>query len=209
MNKQNLVPVSNLLSGFATLPEPKKGEKIETYAKRAYNSFDDFLQKQAEIIDEVADFVDTINKKGLYNAVSKVPIRRKIVAEFCKVNAPLEIQEPEEATTEEILEFNGLPKNLGEQMDDEQFQNLIKKLKTPKSDGITKTEAQKMREEHYGKFEPVMPSEKSYTHGNGGKTRKYHWESEIQDLFLSDHENFTNSLKIEDRFHTVESDESE
>jgi len=209
MNKQNLIPVSNVLAGIATLPEPKENEKLENYAKRAYQSFDNFLEKTAKEIDEVADFVDTISKKALYNAVAKVPIRRKIVAEWCEKNDPIEIKEPEEATAEEILEFNGLSSNLGDQMESEQFSNLIKKLKTPKSDGITKTEAQRLREEHHGKREPVMPSEKSYTHGNGGKTRKYHWESDIQDLFLSDHIKFIDSLDIEDRFHTVESEESE
>lgn len=204
MNKQNLVAISNVLAGFASLPQTKKGEDLREYTKRAYTAFDNFLQKQSEQIDEVADFVDTISKKAIYNAIAKIPIRRKIVEEFCKVNDPLEIQEPEEATTEEILEFNGMPKNLGEQMENDAFENLIKKLKTPKSDGITKTEAAKLAEEHFGKHEPVMPSEKKYTHGKGGTTRKYHWESEIQDLYLEDHLKFAESIGIEDRFHSEE-----
>lgn len=201
MDKKALYIVSEILIDDA-IPNAKKGEKFEDYLKRGFQSFADFVEKRASENSAIEDYLKTVSRNNLYNAIAMVPVRSAIVGNFCKVNDPVEITEPEEATTADILEHNGLPKDLEKSMDADAFQNLIKKLKTPKSQGLTATERREMIENHHAKYEPAFPSEKEYSHGTGGTTRGWHWEADLQDEYLKDHERFTSKYKLDDRFYS-------
>ena len=135
-----------------------------------------------------------------------------LVKQFCRVNDSFDIEPPKEATTEEILEFNGVkgtPDMLKDAMGEEAFNDYLERLKTPKKDGLTQTEINEKREAHYAKYEPAFPSEKSYSHGSGGTTRGYHWQSDLQEEFLKDHNNFLNEYGLSDSFPEIEEQEEQ
>lgn len=208
MDKQTLNVISQLVAEDA-IPKAKKGEDLDKYVQRAYPKFEEAVSKSDNsIISEI----EKDSEDPLKNAVSKLEVRRMLVKRFCQVNDPFDIEPPKEATTSDILEFNGVKgseKELKDIMGKEAFEDYINRLKTPKKDGLTQTEIKQKREQHYAKYEPAFPSEKRYSHNTGGTTRGYHWQSDLQDAFLQDHVDFLLHFDLEDSFPVIEEEEPE
>lgn len=212
--KKDILPVASQIYADFVIGMPANNSKFENFVKAQYESFDSYLAEKAEELETAADFVETLKNKPLYNAIAKVSVRQRIVANWCEVRNPVEIEEPEEASDSEILEFNGLPSDLADSMESDAFNSLMKKLKTPASKKMGKRERQELIERHYAKLQPAYPSEKTFEHnGKEGTTFGYHWSAEIQDQYLEDHIAFVEHFGINDRFHSEEpetvTDESE
>ena len=208
MDKKSLSTISSLIA-FEAIPKAKKDEEFEAFVKRAYPEFDKYVQENSNpTIQEMASDM----KDELMNAIAKLSARTVIVERFCAVNKPFQLEAPKDATVQEILELNGVAgkeKDLRKIMGDSAFESYISNLKKPKKDGLTQTAIREKREEHYAEFEPVFPSEKEYTHGTGGSTRGYHWQSNLKDAYLSDHKNFVNSFGLEDTLVETKSEEKQ
>lgn len=208
MDKQKLNLVSELIA-YDEIPSAKKGETLEAYVSRAYPVFDSSVEKSS---NPVVKQVQEDCKDELMNAIAKLPVRRLLVSRFCQANDPFTLEPPKEATTADILEFNGVKgseADLKKIMGDEAFEAYINKLKTPKKDGMSQTEINREREKHYAKYEPLMPSEKSYSHNGGGTTRDYHWQGSIQGLYVEDHNNFLAKFNVSDQFVVIPEPEEE
>lgn len=205
MDKKSLNIVSHLVA-FDSIPKAKKGEKFETYVKRAYPAFEKAVSKSENpIISEI----EKDSADELKNAISKLEPRKLIVERFCATNDPFELEPPKEATTADILAFNdinGTEKELRAIMGNDGFDKFISKMKTPSKDGLSATEINRKRDEHYAEYLPALPSKKEYSHNSGGETRDYHWQASLQDEFVKDHNSFLTAYDLEDGFVIVESD---
>lgn len=205
MDKSTLNTVSEL-QAFEAIPKAKEGEKLEDYVKRAYPQFEESVSKSK---NPVVLSIASDSEDEMRNAISKLSVRTRIVELYCQANDPFTLEPPKEATDEDILKFNGVQgsaEQLQEIMGAEAFEAYLKKLKTPKKDGISKRELDQKRDDHYGKYEPVMPSSKEFTHGSGGTTRGYHWDGSIQTQYLSDHQNFLSAFGLTDSFPVIEAE---
>jgi len=208
MKKGELNTVSELVA-FESIPQAKDGESLEDYIQRAYPAFEQFVgNSENPVIKEIKEN----SVKELHNAISKLSARRMLVKRWCMKNDPFDVQPPEEATDAEILDHNDIEASVEQMIDvmgEDNFRDYIDRLKTPKKDGHTQTEIRQMSEEHHGKYEPAYPSEKEYTHGSGGTTRKFHWEKALKDQFRQDHQKFLNEYGLEDSFPETESEDAE
>lgn len=208
MDKKTLNTVSELVAVEA-IPKAKKDETFEEFVNRVYGSFEEFVEKSN---NSVISEIQSDSRDPLKNAISKLEVRKTLVKQFCRVNDPFDIEPPKEATTAEILEHNGVKGSedmLKEAMGEDAFNDYLERLKTPKKDGLTQTEVNEKREEHYAQYEPAFPSEKTYSHGSGGSTRGYHWQSDLQSEFLTDHQNFLDHYGLSDSFPKVEEEEAD
>lgn len=208
MDKQTLNTVSMLVALEAIDPA-SEGEDFNDYVSRVYPEFEEFvLGSDNSVISEI----ESDSEDALRNAISKLEVRRVIVQRYCAVNDKFDIEPPKEATDQEILDHNGVEGTVDELkqiMGKSAFADYLKRLKTPKKDGLTQTEINEKREQHYAQYEPVFPAQKSYSHGNGGTTRKYHWEKDLQGEFLEDHQAFLDAFDLSDSFPVIEEDEPE
>lgn len=211
MDKQAIDTLSRLIA-FETIPTAKKNEKLETFVKRAYTQFTDGLGDSENPV--IAELAEKLSRDVLYESVAGLNARRRIVANWCRTNDPFEVPEPSEATDQEILDHNdieGTPEQLTEIMGKKGYEKLLKKLRTPKKDGKTKTEIRQEREEHFAQYEPAFPSKKEYSHNSGGTTRRFHWQKNIQQEFVDDHKAFLKEYLPDEleAFEQRESDEEE
>lgn len=212
MDKQTLNTVSSLVAEDVLAVKanaPNEGESLQDYVARVYPEFEAAVSASGNsVVTEIAnDSADPLK-----NAISKLEIRRLLAEAYCEVNDPFEVEAPEEATVADILAHNevqGTEKQLRKIMGDVAFDAYIKKLRTPKSDGLSKTQVAKLREEHMARYEPLFPSEKEYTHNNGGTTRDYHWQASLQGEFVEDHERFLSEFGLSDSFPVEPEVESE
>lgn len=208
MDRKSLFVVSGLLA-FDAIPKAKKDEEFEAFVKRAYPELEKTASKSSNPV--IQDFV-TDCKDPLLNAIGKIEAKWQIVRNYCAVNDPFKLVAPKEATVEEILQHNGVKgsvSDLKKIMGDEAFDNYIERLRKPKKDGLTQTQIKEKEIEHFSKYEPVFPSEKEYTHGSGGTTRGWHWQSAIQDQYLAEHEAFLKEFGLEDSFPVYPEPETE
>lgn len=208
MDKKTLNTVSELVAQ-ESIPKAKKDEKFEDFVSRVYPNFEDFVSNSNNSV--IAE-IKNDSEDPLKNAISKLEVRRMLVKQYCRVNDSFDIEPPKEATTAEILEFNGVEGSEDELksiMGESAFNDYLERLKTPKKDGLTQTEINEKREAHYAKYEPAFPSEKSYSHGSGGTTRGYHWQADLQEQFLNDHQEFLDHFGLSDSFPEVEEQEEQ
>lgn len=206
MDKKSLNIVSTLVS-FDSIPKAKKGESFDDYINRSYPEFEKAVSKSK---NPVISEIESDSKKPLNNAISKLEPRKLLVERFCEVNDKFELEAPKEATVDDILEFNdinGTEAELRKIMGDKGFEKFISKMKTPSKNGMTQTEINELKDEHYAKYEPCLPSKKSYDHNNGGETRDYHWQASLQQKFVDDHDRFLNHYGLNDSFPEFETEE--
>lgn len=201
MDKKVLIGIVELMAqgklaplGATVLPEAKKGEKFETYLKRSFNEFE-------EKAGQVADIADSCNDP-IQNASAKLAVRMAIVENYCKVNDPFEIEQPEGESEEEILKRAGVtnPQALKDAMEEEAYQAFVNSYRK-KSKGLTKTQIAEQRVEHYAQYEPAYPVERKHNHGKGGTTRGWHFDGELQDQFVKDHLDFIERYEIEESWN--------
>lgn len=209
MNKQTLNDLSKLITELTPF-KPNKKEDLNSFVKRAYDGIYDKLEDLSD--KETIQSIISDLESDMQTAVFALPVRRSIVEAWCKANDPVEISEPEDASDDDILAHNGFTASAEEMqkvMPKKDFENLMAKLRVPKSKGLGKREREAIIERHYAKYQPLFPSEKTFTHnGNEGSTFGYHWAGAIQDEYVADHQKFVAEFDLSDRFIKVE-DETE
>lgn len=203
MDKQTL----NLLSesvAYNQIDSPNEGESIEEYVQRVYPQFEEYVTQTGNPIESD---IEQASKEPKRNAASKLAVRRRIVEVWCEHRDPVGIDDDDEVTDQDILDLNDIDmkaEDLKEQMSTKGYNNMLKGLKQPSSDGLTETEKRKQRNEHYAGFQPIWPSLKEHSHNSGGKTYKFHWAAELQDEFVADQLTFLDEFGLSDSFPEYE-----
>ena len=204
MTKNELSTVVNRSIAYRTIKEneivPVENETLTDFVNRTFNEIYIFMQAhKSEPL--VSDIISDIEDET-YNAILSTDWRIAL----CNLHSPfLAVTDGEQISDADLLEKNGISKDLQKSMPSDAVEILLKKYRTPTKNKPA-SEIRDEMEKHFKSLEPIMPKVKKYvipkTDKDGNKidtehfTRGYHWAKDIQSEYVKENNKFLSKVNI-------------